>query len=556
MKKKAENIGFPLKDEKGKLQVCKMGIDSVIDDHFKKVFTQNPIPDRIQWKMYWEEVDQVFDLIKDESRGDVQAPNIDEIEKLFHAINTKKSVLGVMTGDLVKMINDPMVIMIKNFILKCLYEEDIPTDVKMERMTLLYKNIGELSNIDNYRGIFLRHIILSILQKWLYSRCSPTLDENGSEYAFGGRKGRAVNEVLLIVRLVQDHCHWTGQPLILKFLDVKKFFDTMNFKKCLIEAYKSGLTGKYWNMYQAINKFKECVPYTPLGNCKTIEVNRVFVQGSSDAMLMAWNLVDAINKKEDDVYDPVFIIEEISVPRLLFVDDVLEMARSVADTNINTISNEVFEKENRIEYKPIKCKLMPSNTCCEENSVKLNGTPLDIVDEHKYLGTLVSKKGRSDMKQRVKDCNGVLNEIVEVCNKSGVGNIRLKFVRMLTESCFKSKFKFGCEVWDPLKKSDTDEINKLIPNMIKRVLELPRSTPTTAIQHEFGIVDMDLEIDMERILLAVKVLDMDEQRVAKQLLLRMMEKNVPGFCQAASQSLERFGIALEVFNGVWTRGSL
>ena len=156
----------------------------------------------------------------------------------------KKSVLGDMTADLVKLLDDPMTHVIENFITKCLFDEEIPDEVKLERMALLYKNAGEISDVDNFRGIFLRHILLSALQKWLYGRSSPILDENGSENAFGGRKGRAVNEVLLILRLIQDHCHWTGQPLIFKFLDVRKFFDMMNYKKCLIEAWKSGLRGK------------------------------------------------------------------------------------------------------------------------------------------------------------------------------------------------------------------------------------------------------------------------------------------------------------------------
>ena len=551
MKKQVENIGFPLKDDKGVLQVSKLGIDDVVDKHFRKVFGQNPVPDGLQWKIYWMKVDKVFELISQQPGGkQLEEPTHDEVGNLICDINSRKSVLGEMTGDMVKLVHDPMMKMVFNFVKKCLYEEDIPTGIKLERMALLYKNAGDLADMDNYRGIFLRHILLSLLQKWMYGRAAPILDANGSEFAFGGRTGRSVPEVLLILRLIQDHSHWTGQPLILKFLDVRKFFDTMNFKKCLIEAYKSGINGKLWNMYKAINEFRNCIPYTPLGECKNIEMNEIFVQGSSDAMLMAWNLVDSINKGKSDVYDPVFIVDGIAIPRILFVDDILEMTRSVIDTIINTVSNEVFEKENRFEFKPSKCKMMGIN-CAEELNITLNGVLLEEVEEHKYIGTIVSKKGReSDFKQRVKDCNGVLNEIVEVCKNSGIGDIRLKFVRMLVEACFKMKFKFGCEVWDPFKKADKEKINRLIPNTIKRVLEVPRSTPSTAIQYEFGIMDLDLEVDMERILLVAKVLDMDDNRVAKKLLSQMLEKNVPGFCHTYQKSREVFGIDLGMLDNV------
>ena len=142
-----------------------------------------------------------------------------------------------MNGDLVKLCGDPVIGMIHRCLTACFNQEDIPDQMKIEKMVLLYKNVGELCDIDNYRGIFIRKLILSLFQKWLYQQCSPTIDNNGSEYAFGGRKDRSVKEVLLIVKLMQDHASWTKRPLILKFLDIRKFFDTMNYKTALIQEY-------------------------------------------------------------------------------------------------------------------------------------------------------------------------------------------------------------------------------------------------------------------------------------------------------------------------------
>lgn len=224
-----------------------------------------------------------------------------------------------------------------------------------------------------------------MLQKWLYTKSAPTLDEAGTENAFGGRKERSVKEVLLIVKLVQDHTKWTKRPLILKFLDIRKFFDTMNYKTALIEAYKSGLKGKSWRMYKAINKEKVCIPSTPLGDCGEIEIQQVFVQGSSDAMLMAWNMVDSYNKAAPGslTFDPVFCVEGVEIPRLGFVDDLLEFTRTIDETHISCVSDEVFENQHRIEWKPVKCKLIPMNIDVEGNEIKLNGENLEVLGEHK-----------------------------------------------------------------------------------------------------------------------------------------------------------------------------
>ena len=63
-------------------------------------------------------------------------------------------------------------------------------------MVLLYKNKGKLDELDNYRGIFLRLLILTIYQKWLYKKCSPTVDGNGSDTAYGRRKGKGGIQVI------------------------------------------------------------------------------------------------------------------------------------------------------------------------------------------------------------------------------------------------------------------------------------------------------------------------------------------------------------------------
>ena len=199
----------------------------------------------------------------------------------------------------------------------------------------------------------------------------------------------------------------------------------MNYKKCLIEAFRSGITGKYWKLYKAINERKRCIPVTPLGECPIMNIREVFLQGSCDAMIMAWNLVDAINKDEGDVHDSVVVIDGVKIPRLLFIDDILEIIKTFEDLNISLTANETFEKSNRITYKPSKCKLICLN-CVPEEEIRMNEAILEVVNDHEYLGSIISAKDRkSDLSKRIVDCKGVINEIVEVCKTGGVSELRL-----------------------------------------------------------------------------------------------------------------------------------
>lgn len=101
----------------------------------------------------------------------------------------------------------------------------------------------------------------------LESSSNIGLDNAGSRFQFGGRKGKSGKEALLIVKLIQDHAKWCKRNVVIKFMDIEKFFDTMNFKRALIIAYKNGLKGRLWSIYKEINNKKTCI-YTrnPVGH--------------------------------------------------------------------------------------------------------------------------------------------------------------------------------------------------------------------------------------------------------------------------------------------------
>ena len=96
-------------------------------------------------------------------------------------------------------------------------------------------------------------------------------------------------------------------------------------------------------------------------------------------------------------------------------------------------------------------------------------------------------------------------------------------------------------MWNSLNVKQTKELNDLKVNLVKRVMEMPYSTPTSAIKYEFGITDMDIEDEMERILLLCDIMR-KEDSVAKLLQQRMRVKKIPGFCQDLADALILFGL--------------
>ena len=121
-----------------------------------------------------------------------------------------------------------------------------------------------------------------------------------------------------------------------------------------------------------------------------------------------------------------------------------------------------------------------------------------------------------------------------------LSRVRLKYVTLLSNACLDAKVKYGCAVWNELKSGQVKELNDLKIKVMKRVLELPYSTPSNGIKYEFGLTDLDLDCKMEKVILAYMTLK--TEGIAKELLSVMMKNKVPGFCTEVEQCLEVMGL--------------
>ena len=135
-----------------------------------------------------------------------------------------------------------------------------------------------------------------------------------------------------------------------------------------------------------------CVPVIPSGPCSEIEVQNVFVQGSSDAVLMAWNHMDTLNKKKRSIWSKRCSIQGVDLDALTYVDDIFEVVKSQYDLLLSSARSEVFQKETRLNFKPPKCKIMVMNQT-EQIEDDIGGKILEQVVDHEYLGTMISNDG-------------------------------------------------------------------------------------------------------------------------------------------------------------------
>ena len=76
----------------------------------------------------------------------------------------------------------------------------------------------------------------------------------------------------------------------------------------------------------------------------------MFVQGSCDAVLVAWPLMDSDSKRNGDCFSSEFCVDGIRINRMTFVDDLSGFDANVDVANESNISCEVFEKKTRMNF--------------------------------------------------------------------------------------------------------------------------------------------------------------------------------------------------------------
>ena len=88
----------------------------------------------------------------------------------------------------------------------------------------LYKNKGDHSNCNNYRGISLLGIVARVTLTCLQSLALQVYPES----QFGFRAGMSTVDMIFSLRQLQEKCRKQQQPLFLAFMDLTKAFDLVS----------------------------------------------------------------------------------------------------------------------------------------------------------------------------------------------------------------------------------------------------------------------------------------------------------------------------------------
>ena len=111
---------------------------------------------------------------------------------------------------------------------QCLQEVEVPQDMLDAKIITLYKNKGERTDCNSYRGIFLVNIVGKILARVIFVRLQQLAERVYLESQCGFRSGQSTVDMIFSVRQLQEKCREQNKSLSISFIDLTKDFDLVS----------------------------------------------------------------------------------------------------------------------------------------------------------------------------------------------------------------------------------------------------------------------------------------------------------------------------------------
>ena len=261
---------------------------------------------------------------------------------------------------------------------------------------------GDMTLMENYRGISLMSVGVKILSALIARRVSNDLEETRriTRAQAGFRsKEECMGQVLTLVEVVQRRLSRKLRTYLC-FIDFKKAFDTVPHAALMLKLEHIGVSGKTLDFIKALYENSKMCVRLASGNSPEFDLERGVRQGDPLSPILFNIFINDILNDCTDTGIEVYRVPRSEAPEnllagLLLADDVVLIAPSQEKLQqaMDCVGNWATTWE--MSVGPDKCGVMiigKSNNVVDVYDWRLQGHPIKSVQEYKYLGIVLNDK--------------------------------------------------------------------------------------------------------------------------------------------------------------------
>ena len=197
------------------------------------------------------------------------------------------------------------------------------------------------------------------------------------------------------------------------------------------------------------------------------------------------------------------------------IDDLLSISKCGKDSVLLNAFLNVKTNLKKLQYGEDKCfklHIGQDKTICpelyidkwktvqkEDNNNYSNSSIIDVYggkhiieekNKERYLGDILDNKGKNknNIETRVKKGHEKIKHILGYLEDICFGKYHFVIAKMLRETIFLNSILLNSEAWYDVKKNEIEELEKIDNILLKKILELPSSTPSAFLHLELGTI--------------------------------------------------------------------
>lgn len=160
-----------------------------------------------------------------------ELPTEDELSRAIDSLPDGKAPgMDGIPAEILKCSKDTLLPSLHELLCKCWTEGEVPQDMRDANIVTIYKNKGDKSDCNSYRGISLLSIVGKVFAKVALKRLQRLGETVYPESQCGFRPNRSTVDMIFSLRQMQEKCREQHQPLFIVFIDLTKAFDLVSRK--------------------------------------------------------------------------------------------------------------------------------------------------------------------------------------------------------------------------------------------------------------------------------------------------------------------------------------
>ncbi|XP_051973121.1 probable RNA-directed DNA polymerase from transposon BS isoform X1 [Xyrauchen texanus] len=351
-------------------------------------------------------------------------------------------------------------------LLQCWEEGAVPQDMRDATIITLYKNKGDRSDCNNYRGISLLSIVGKAFGRVVLNRLQSLAERVYPEAQCGFRAGRSTIDMIFSLRQLQEKCREQRRPLYIAFIDLTKAFDLVSRKGLFTLLQRIGCPHKllriitsFHDDMQGIVQYDGCSsdPFPIRGGVKQGCILAPTLFGIFFSLL----LTHAFSKAEEGIYiytrtdrnlyniarlQAKTKVRKVLIREMLFADDAALTAHSEVALQqlINYFMDACRDFGLTISLK--KTNIMGQDVSSIPN-ISIADYTLEVVDNFTYLGSTISSNLSLDAELNTR-IGKAAAAMARLAKRAWDNSMLTNHTKMrVYQACVLSTLLYGSEAW-------------------------------------------------------------------------------------------------------------